>query len=68
MTGSIFPKQQRYGRLPKWTEYADKLAQLVRESPDITLEELKGKLPIELSVPTVWRALKSLGLSLKKKS
>jgi transposase len=67
-TGSILPKKQRYGRLPKWTEHAEKLNELVRETPDITLAELKARLPADLSVPTVWRALKALGLSLKKKS
>jgi transposase len=67
-TGSILPKKQRYGRLPKWTEHAEKLAELVHETPDITLEELKAKMPIELSVPTLWCVLKTLGLSLKKKS
>jgi transposase len=68
VTGSILPKKQRYGQLPKWTEHAEKLAKLVRDTPDITLEELRAKLPIDLSVATVWRALKALGLSLKKKS
>ena len=67
-TGSISPKKQRYGRLPTWTEHAEKLLELVRETPDITLAELQSKLPVELSVATLWRALKALGLSLKKKS
>ena len=67
-TGSILPKKQRYGRQAKWLEHAEKLAEIVRQTPDITLEELKTKLPVGLSVSTIWRALKALGLSLKKKS
>ena len=67
-TGSILPKKQRYGRVAKWPEHAEALAEIVRQTPDITLEELKARLPIELSLSTVWRAVKALGLSLKKKS
>jgi transposase len=66
--GSILPKKQRYGRLPKWPEHAEMLVEIVRQTPDITLEELKAKLPVGLSISTLWRALKALGLSLKKKS
>ena len=67
-TGSISPKKQRYGRQPKWTEHAEKLVAAVRQTPDITLEELKAKLPSGLSISTLWRALRALGLTLKKKS
>ena len=67
-TGSISPKKQRYGRHAKWREHAETLAEIVRQTPDITLEELKAKAPVGLSISTIWRALKALGLSLKKKS
>jgi transposase len=67
-TGSIVPMQQRYGPKPKWTEHAERLADEVRQKPDITLEELKAKLPTGLSITTLWRAIKSLGLTVKKKS
>jgi transposase len=67
-TGSILPKKQRYGRQAKWPEHAEKLGEIVRQTPDITLEELKARLPSELSISTIWRALRALGLSLKKKS
>jgi transposase len=42
------------------------LSEIVRQTPDITLEELKARLLIDLSLSTVWRAVKALGLSLKK--
>jgi transposase len=48
------------------------LRQLVEEFPDATLDELRAKVKkktgVEASVPTIWRALESLGLSRKKKS
>ena len=46
------------------------LADLVAKSPDATLEQLRERLKkqtrVEVSVPTVWRALDALGLSRKK--
>jgi len=46
------------------------LTDLVAQSPDATLDELreqmKKKARIEVSVPTICRALQALGLSLKK--
>jgi transposase len=62
------PKKQRYGRQARWPEHAEVLSEIVRQTPDITLEELKARLPAELSISTIWRALKALGLSLKTKS
>jgi transposase len=47
------------------------LAQLVEESPDATLSELRQGLRrrcrVEVSVNTVWRALQQLDLTLKKR-
>jgi transposase len=46
------------------------LTELVAESPDATLEELrehiKKRTQVEASTPTIWRALKSLGFTRKK--
>lgn len=46
------------------------LSELVTQSPDATLEELreqmKKKARIEASITTIWRALDDLGLSRKK--
>jgi transposase len=65
-TGSTLPMKPRYGRVTKWSEHAEMLAEIVGQTPDITLEELKAKLSIDLSISTFWRAVKALGLSLKK--
>lgn len=45
-----------------------RLQELIRQTPDMTLAELAEALGHKVSVPTVWRATKSLGLALKKKS
>lgn len=46
------------------------LTELVAESPDATIEELREQLKkrtrVEASIPTIWRALDALGLSRKK--
>jgi transposase len=46
------------------------LADLVAKSPDATLEQLRDRIKkqarVEVSVPTIWRALDALGLSRKK--
>jgi transposase len=42
------------------------LAALIRKTPDMTLAELADALDTKVSVPTIWRATQSLGLSLKK--
>lgn len=65
-TGSIAPKVQRYGPKPKWVQFAEQLTEELRQKPDLTLEELRTRLGGKLSAATIWRALKALGLSLKK--
>jgi transposase len=47
-------------------EHAERITELVRESPDATLYELRHKLGLEVRIVTLWRVLKKLGLVLKK--
>ena len=46
------------------------LTSLVAKTPDATLDELRERIKkqtrVEVSVPTIWRALDALGLSRKK--
>lgn len=66
-TGEIAPR--RRGPQPtKWAPHADRLAELVRQKPDATLRELSEQLEMRLSLPTLWRALRALKYSFKKKS
>jgi transposase len=55
-------------RPARWTADADRLRAAVAECPDRTLAELRGRLGLAYSLATLWRALRALGLTLKKKS
>lgn len=65
-TGDIAPRRGKPGRKPKLAEHGEQLKQLVDESADATLSELRDKLGVPVSSSTVWRALKALGVTLKK--
>ena len=45
----------------------ERLRQLVRDQPDATLEELRQRLGIDCSLMAIWRALRRLKITLKKK-
>jgi transposase len=66
-TGSIAPKPHGGGRQAKITgKKLERLKALVEENPDATLEELRRKCQVEGSIMSVFRALKRLGITLKK--
>jgi transposase len=68
-TGTIEPRQQRHGRLPKIDEaQQERLCELVQADPDATLAELRERLAVGVSVTTLWRELTKMGISLKKKT
>jgi len=67
-TGQIAPRTGKGGRKPKLAEHLPALSALVETQPDATLEELQRRLPVKAGVSTIWRALKALGLTLKKSS
>ncbi len=66
-TGETAPRTQRRGVTPKWAEHVEAIRASVREAPDATLEEHRRRLGLDLGVSTLWRAIKVLGLTLKKK-
>ncbi len=53
-------------RTPKWAPLADRIRELIRQRPDLTLRELKAELQTDLSVQTLCTALQKLQLTLKK--
>lgn len=55
-------------RTPKWKIEADAIAKAIANKPDMTLAELKRELNTELSITSLWRALKGLNLTLKKRT
>lgn len=54
-------------RTPLWAPLADRMRELIRAKPDLTLRELKAELGTELSVQTLCTALQRLRLTVKKK-
>ena len=67
-TGDSAPCSVRHGPKPSWEAYRDRLGQAIRHRPDATLAELRDQLGLSVALSTLWRAVKALGLSVKKKS
>ena len=73
-TGEVAPRVQRrgtyenHGRRCMLEPHLHTLAALIAAHPDRTLAELKDALATPASVPTVWRAVRALGLTVKKNS
>ena len=66
-TGEVAPRVQRHGRRCMLESHLHTLADLIAaHHPDRTLAELKDALATPASVPTVWRAVRALGLTVKK--
>jgi transposase len=59
--------QQKHGPDPILDQARrDQLARLVSQKPDATLQELKAKLDVPVSISTIWRTLQDMKLTLKK--
>ena len=66
-TGSLAPRPLRLPDNTKLNEDdLQQLKALIRQTPDMTLAELAEALSHKVSVPTVWRATRALGLAFKK--
>lgn len=65
-TGETAPRPCRNRQGAKWLAYADWIKELVSCQPDVTLRELAERLGHALSGQTLSRALRALGLTLKK--
>ena len=65
-TGEVAPRVQRHGRRGMLEPHLHTLAALIAAHPDRTLAELKDALATPARVPTVWRAVRALGLTVKK--
>ena len=61
-TGEVAPRVQRHRRC-MLEPHLHTLAALIAAHPDRTLAELKDALATPASVPTVWRAVRALGLT-----
>lgn len=65
-TGETTARSSRNGRSAKWLAYAERIKELIVQKPDATLRELSAELNHALSGQTLSRALRHLGLTLKK--
>ena len=65
-TGEVAPRVQRHGRRCMIEPHLHTLADLIAAHPDRTLADLKDALATPASVPTIWRAVRALGLTVKK--
>ena len=65
-TGEVAPRVQRHGRRGMLEPHLHTVADLIAAHPDRTLAELKDALATPASVPTVWRAVRAIGLTVKK--
>jgi transposase len=66
-TGSFAPRKQRVSHATKLDDDLPRLEQLVHERPDATLAELRAELGARVGLTSVWRALRRLQISFKKK-
>ena len=67
-TGSIAPKPHGGGHPPKFSgKRLERLRSLVDHDPDATLQELRRRSRVPASVMAVFRALRRLGYSRKKR-
>jgi transposase len=65
---TLDPKPHGGGQPRKVTEEVEQcLCDRIREHPDVTLQELRDHCGIKGSIMVVWRVLKRLGISRKKK-
>ena len=65
-TGEVAPRVQRHGRRCMREPHLHTVAALIAAHPDRTLAELKDALATPASVPTVWRAVRALGLTVQQ--
>jgi transposase len=65
-TGETTPRPCRNRQPARWLAYADQIKDLIGRQPDVTLRELAERLGHALSGQTLSRALRTMGLALKK--
>jgi transposase len=67
-TGALEPKPHGGGQAPALDrDRLERLRQLVRAQPDATLQELRQRLDVDWSLTALWRALRKLEITFKKK-
>jgi len=65
-SGQVAPKRRTQYQAPLLASYLRHLEALIAAQPDATLAELRSALGVSVSLTTVWRAVRRLGLTVKK--
>ena len=65
-TGEVAARPQRIKKLPFHRRHEAELRAAVAAQPDLTLEGLRAKLGLDVSIGTLWTALRALKISFKK--
>ena len=65
-SGQVAPKRRTRYPAPLLAPYQPHLAALIAAQPDATLAELRAALGVSVGLTTVWRAVRQLGLTVKK--
>lgn len=67
-TGDIAPRHRFSGAKPKITpRHQQQLRRLLKEQPDMTLEELRDAIGVDCTLQAIHYALKRMDVSLKKR-
>ena len=67
-TGALDPRDGKSGPKPRLAEHRERILAAVREDSAITLNDLRETLQLPTCVATLWLALRTWGIVLKKKS
>src|SRR5262245_1183025 len=65
-TGEVAARPPRIRKLPFHCRHAADLRAAVAAQPDLTLEGLRAKLGLDVSIGTLWTALRALKITFKK--
>ena len=65
-TGEIAARPPRIKKLPFHQRHEAELREALAAKPDLTLEGLRAKLGLDVSIGTLWNALRALKISFKK--
>lgn len=64
--GSPEPRDGKTGPKPKLERFREQILAVIREDSGMTLEDLRTKLSLPVCLSTIWLALKTWGIVLKK--
>jgi transposase len=65
-TGEVAARPPRIKKLPFHRRHEAELRAAIAGQPDLTLEGLRAKLGLDVSIGTLWNALQALRISFKK--